>query len=96
MSRVIAINQLAEAMRLNGEKQFSQALEPARAAVHEMPTSSFAHLALANTLAGLGLNDQAHQEYEKAETIAASQPEWYFLQRAEIRAGLVATGHASR
>jgi Dolichyl-phosphate-mannose-protein mannosyltransferase len=96
MSRVIAINQLAEAIRLNGEKQFSQALEPARAAAHEMPTSSFAHLAVANALAGLGLNDEAHQEYQKAETIEASQPEWYFLQRAEIRAGLAATGHASR
>jgi Dolichyl-phosphate-mannose-protein mannosyltransferase len=96
MSRVIAVNQLAQAMRLNGEKQFSQALEPAEAAAHEMPTSSFAHLALANALAGLGLDDQAHQEYQKAETIAASQPEWYFLQRAEIRAGLAATGHASR
>ena len=96
MSRVIAINQLAEAMRLNGEKQFSQALEPAEAAAHEMPTSSFAHLALANALAGLGLEDQAHQEYQIAETIAAAQPEWYFLQRAEIRAGLAATGHASR
>jgi hypothetical protein len=96
MSRIIAINQLAEAMKLNGDKQFSKALEPARAAAHEMPTSSFAHLALANALAGLGLNDQAHQEYQKAETIAASQPEWYFLQRGEIRAGLVSTGYASR
>jgi Dolichyl-phosphate-mannose-protein mannosyltransferase len=96
MSRVIAINQLAEAMSLNGEKQFSQALEPARFATHEMPTSAFAHLALANALAGVGLNDQAHQEYQEAETIAASQPEWYFLQRAEIRAGLAASAHASR
>jgi hypothetical protein len=96
MSRVIAINQLAEAMRLNGEKQFSQALEPARASAHEMPTSSLAHLALANALAGLDLKDQAHQEYQKAEAIAASQPEWYFLQRAEIRAGLATTGAASR
>lgn len=96
MSRVIAINQLSEAIRLNGEKHFSQALEPARAAVLEMPTSSFAHLALANALAGLDLNDQARQEYQKAETIAASQPEWYFLQRAEIRAGLATTGSAFR
>ena len=96
MSRVIAINQLAEAMSLNGEKQFSQALGPARAAAHEMPTSAFAHLTLANALAGVGLNDQAHQEYQQAETIAASQPEWYFLQRAEIRAGLATTAHASQ
>ena len=91
MSRVIAINQLAEAMSLNGEKQFSKALEPARASLREMPTSAFAHLALANALAGMNLNDQAHQQYQQAETIAASQPEWYFLQRAEIRAGLAAS-----
>jgi hypothetical protein len=96
MSRVIAVNQIAEAMRLNGDKQFSQALEPARAAVREMPTSSFAHLALANALAGLRIDDQAHQEYQRAETIAASQPEWYFLQRAEIRAGLAHTDYAAR
>jgi len=96
MSRVIAVNQLAEAMSLNGEKKFSQALGPARATVHEMPTSAFAHLALANALVGIGLNDQAHQEYQEADTIAASQPEWYFLQRAEIHAGLAASARASR
>jgi len=83
-------------MSLNGEKKFSQALGPARATVHEMPTSAFAHLALANALVGIGLNDQAHQEYQEADTIAASQPEWYFLQRAEIHAGLAASARASR
>jgi hypothetical protein len=91
MARVIAVNQLAEAMHLNDDKQFAAALQPAAAAVTVMPTSALAHLALAKALSGLRRDKEALQQYQSAEAIAADQPEWYFLQRPEIKAGLEKT-----
>jgi hypothetical protein len=96
VSRVIAVNQLAEAMRLNDDKQFASALEPATAAVTVMPSSALAHLALAKALAGLGWDKEARQQYQSADAIAADQPEWYFVQRPEIKAGLEKTLESGR
>lgn len=96
MTRVIAVNQLTEAMHLNDDKQFAVALQPATAAVTVMPTSALAHLALAKALAGLGRDREAIQQYQCAEAIAADQPEWYFLQRPEIKAGLEKTPGSDR
>jgi hypothetical protein len=88
MSRVVAVHRTIQAMNLNNGKKYAEALPLAQAAVAALPTSALAHLQLANALKGGGRRGEAHAEYAKAEEIAAAQPEWYFLQRPEIRAGV--------
>lgn len=88
MSRVVAVHQTVQAMTLNADKHYAEALPLAQSAVHTLPTSGFAHQQLANALQGSGHRNEAHAEYLIAEHIAAAQPEWYFLQRPEIQAGI--------
>ncbi len=52
MTRLIAVYQTVLAMRINGRKQFSEALPLAQAAVATLPTSALAHLQLAHALRG--------------------------------------------
>jgi 4-amino-4-deoxy-L-arabinose transferase-like glycosyltransferase len=88
MSRVVAVHNTVQAMMLNGDKRYEEALPLAQSAVRTLPTSGLAHLQLANALKGLGRRDEAHAEYLLAEEIASAQPEWYFLQRPEIQNGV--------
>lgn len=88
MTRLVAVHQSVQAMRLNEDKHFGEALPMAQAAVGTLPTSGFAHLQLAHALKGLGHRAEAHAEYLQAKAIADAQPEWYFLQKPGIEEGV--------
>ncbi len=88
LSRVAAVHETVQAMNLNGTRRYAEALPLAQAAVAGLPTSALAHLQLASALKGMGRRAEAHDEYLRAEKIASAQPEWYFLQRPEIQAGV--------
>lgn len=88
LSRVVAVDNTVHAMELNSGGHYAEALSLAESALQTLPTSALAHLQRANALKGLGRRTEAHIEYSHAEEIASAQPEWYFLQRPEIQAGV--------
>ncbi len=88
MTRVVAVHNTVQAMMLNNDSRYEEALPLAQAAARTLPTSTLAHLQLANALKGLGRRSEAHDEYALAEQIAGAQPEWYFLSRPEIQRGV--------
>ena len=91
LSLEIAVHRTVNAMTLNGQGNYSGALELATAAAHAFPTSALAHLQRANALRGLHRAEEAHREYEEALRIAEPLPQWYFLSLPEMRAGKAAT-----
>jgi hypothetical protein len=90
MTGVAAVQHIAIANRLAGERQFAEAKTEAQSGLALMPASVRGYLALGNACAGLQQTASARQAFESALHLGQAMPAWYPNEIARAQRGLQA------